>query len=93
MNLPFTIWILYGFIAQVPVALEEAAVIDGCNPFQVYFRIVLPLIRPGLAAAAIFTFRIAWNEFILELVLTNRYTRTLPVATSLFLTDHGIHHQ
>ena len=90
MNLPFTIWILYGFIAQVPKELEEAAVIDGCNPYQVFFRVVLPLIRPGLAAAAIFTFRIAWNEFILSLVLTNRYTRTLPVATSLFLTDHGI---
>lgn len=90
MNLPFTIWILYGFIAQIPKELEEAAVIDGCNPFQVFFRVVLPLIRPGLAAAAIFTFRIAWNEFILALVLTNRYTRTLPVATSLFLTDHGI---
>ena len=90
MNLPFTIWILYGFIAQVPKELEEAAVMDGCNPYQVFFRVVLPLIRPGLAAAAIFTFRIAWNEFILSLVLTNRYTRTLPVATSLFLTDHGI---
>ncbi|UCF91716.1 MAG: carbohydrate ABC transporter permease [Desulfobacterales bacterium] len=90
MNLPFTIWILYGFIAQIPVTLEEAAVIDGCNAFQVYLRVVLPLIRPGLAAAAIFTFRIAWNEFILALVLTNRFTRTLPVATSLFLTDHGI---
>ena len=90
INLPFTIWILYGFIAQIPRELEEAAVIDGCNPYQVFFRVVLPLIRPGLAAAAIFTFRIAWNEFILALVLTNRYTRTLPVATSLFLTDYGI---
>jgi multiple sugar transport system permease protein len=90
MNLPFAIWILYGFIAQIPKELEEAAVIDGCNPYQVFFWVVLPLIRPGLAAAAIFTFRIAWNEFILSLVLTNRYTRTLPVATSLFLTDHGI---
>jgi multiple sugar transport system permease protein len=90
MNLPFAIWILYGFIAQIPKELEEAAVIDGCNPYQVFFRVVLPLIRTGLAAAAIFTFRIAWNEFILSLVLTNRYTRTLPVATSLFLTDHGI---
>ncbi len=90
MNLPFAIWILYGFIAQIPVELEEAAVIDGCNSFDVFFRVVLPLIRPGLAAAAIFTFRIAWNEFILALVLTNRFTRTLPVATSLFLTDHGI---
>jgi multiple sugar transport system permease protein len=51
---------------------------------------VLPLIAPGLAAAAIFTFRLAWNEFILSLVLTNRFTRTLPVAASLYITDTGV---
>jgi multiple sugar transport system permease protein len=51
---------------------------------------ILPLIKPGLAAAAIFTFRISWNEFILALVLTNRMTRTLPVATTIYLTDTGI---
>jgi multiple sugar transport system permease protein len=90
VNLPFTIWLLYGFILQVPVELEEAAAIDGCRPWKVFLRIVLPLIRPGLAAAAIFTFRIAWNEFILALVLTDRSTRTLPVAASLFVTDIGV---
>jgi len=52
--------------------------------------VVLPLIKPGLAAAAIFTFRIAWNEFILALVLTDRTTRTLPVAVSLYVTDIGV---
>ena len=55
-----------------------------------FFRVVLPLIKPGLAAAAIFTFRIAWNEFILALVLTDRSTRTLPVAASLYITDIGV---
>ncbi|WP_375575419.1 carbohydrate ABC transporter permease [Paracidovorax oryzae] len=90
VNLPFTIWLLYGFIQQVPVELEEAAAIDGCGPVEVFWRIVLPLIRPGLAAAAIFTFRIAWNEFILALVLTDRATRTLPVAASLYVTDIGV---
>ena len=90
VNLPFTIWLLYGFILQVPVELEEAAAIDGCGPVQVFFKVVLPLIRPGLAAAAIFTFRIAWNEFILALVLTDRATRTLPVAASLYITDIGV---
>jgi multiple sugar transport system permease protein len=90
VNLPFTIWLLYGFVLQVPVELEEAAAIDGCRPWRVFLRIVLPLIRPGLAAAAIFTFRIAWNEFILALVLTDRSTRTLPVAASLFVTDIGV---
>ena len=90
INLPFVIWILQSFIQQVPIQLEEAARVDGANPFQVFFLIVLPVIKPGLAAAAIFTFRIAWNEFILALVLTNRATRTTPVNISLFLTEHNI---
>ena len=90
VNLPFTIWLLYGFILQVPIELEEAAAIDGCGPVQVFYKVVLPLIKPGLAAASIFTFRIAWNEFILALVLTDRATRTLPVAASLYITDIGV---
>jgi multiple sugar transport system permease protein len=90
VNLPFTIWLLYGFIDQVPIELEEAARMDGCGPIQVFYKVVLPLIKPGLAAASIFTFRIAWNEFILALVLTDRATRTLPVAASLYITDIGV---
>lgn len=90
LNLPFTIWVLHSFIAEIPVELEEAAVLDGCSELGIFLRIIVPLIAPGIAAASIFTFRIAWNEFILSLVLTNRFTRTLPVAVSLFLTDYGI---
>ncbi|ROZ69610.1 carbohydrate ABC transporter permease [Ramlibacter sp. WS9] len=90
VNLPFTIWLLYGFILQVPIELEEAAAIDGCGPLRTFFTVVLPLIKPGIAAASIFTFRIAWNEFILALVLTDRGTRTLPVAASLYITDIGV---
>jgi multiple sugar transport system permease protein len=90
VNLPFTIWLLYGFVLQVPIELEEAAAIDGCGPIRVFTKVLLPLMAPGLAAAAIFTFRIAWNEFILALVLTDRHTRTLPVAASLFITDMGV---
>jgi multiple sugar transport system permease protein len=90
LNLPFTIWVLISFISDVPVELEEAAVMDGCGPWKIFFTVILPLIKPGLAAAAIFTFRIAWNEFILALVLTNRITRTLPVATTIYLTDTGV---
>ena len=90
LNLPFTIWLLYGFIEQVPPELEEAAAIDGCGPFMVFWRIVLPLLKPGLAAAAIFTFRLAWNEFILSFILTNRATRTLPAAISNYITDSGV---
>ncbi len=90
LNLPFTIWLLYGFIEQVPEELEEAAAIDGCGPFEVFWRVILPLLKPGLAAAAIFTFRLAWNEFILSFILTNRHTRTLPASISNYITDTGV---
>ena len=79
MNLPFVIWILQSFIVQVPRSLEEAARVDGAGPFQVFFQIVLPLIKPGLAAAAIFTFRIAWNEYLLASALSDRDTKTVPI--------------
>lgn len=90
LNLPFAIWVLRSFISEIPVELDEAALIDGCSEIGIFFRIIFPLIIPGIAAVSIFVFRIAWNEFLLALVLTNRFTRTLPVATSLYLTDHGI---
>jgi len=90
LNLPFTIWLLYGFVEQLPEELEEAAAIDGCGPFAVFWRVVLPLVSPGLAAAAIFTFRLAWNEFILSFILTNRHTRTLPASISNYITDTGV---
>lgn len=90
MNLPFVIWILQSFIVQVPVQLEEAARMDGAGPFQVFFLIVLPLIKPGLAAAAIFTFRIAWNEFLLANALSNRSTRTVPVTIVNSVTEFDI---
>lgn len=89
INLPFNIWVIRTFIMDLPFELEESAIIDGCSDFSVFTKIVLPLIGPGLSVAGIFTFRMAWNEFILSLVLTDRFTRTLPVAVSLFLTDTG----
>ena len=90
LNLPFSVWLLFGFIQQIPVELEEAALIDGANLFQVLFRVIFPLMGAGFAVSAIFTFRIAWNEFILALFLTNRYTKTLPVFASEFIRDDGV---
>ena len=90
LNLPFSVWLLFGFIQQIPVELEEAALIDGANLFQVLFRVIFPLMGAGFAVSAIFTFRIAWNEFVLALSLTDRYTKTLPVFASEFITDSGV---
>ena len=90
LNLPFCIWLLHTFIMEIPISIEESALIDGCSELTIFSRIVVPLIAPGISVAAIFTFRIAWNEFPLALVLTNRYTRTLPVAVSLYMGEVGI---
>ena len=90
MNLPFVIWILQSFIVQVPMQLEEAARVDGANPFQVFYLVVLPLIKPGIAAASIFTFRVAWNEFLLANALLDRNTRTVPVTIVNSLTEYDI---
>ena len=90
LNLPFAIWLLIGFLRQIPGEIEEAAIVDGCSQWQVFTRIIFPLMRPGFAVAAIFTFRISWNEFLLALVLTDRNTRTLPVGITLFLTEQGV---
>ena len=90
LNLPFTIWLLYGFLEQVPIELKEAAIVDGAGPLRLFFTVIMPLVKPGLAAAAIFTFRIAWNELVIASVLTNRTTRTAPYAVYLFITSEGI---
>jgi N,N'-diacetylchitobiose transport system permease protein len=63
--LPYTIWTLRGFIAAIPRELDEAALIDGCNRFQTFWRIILPLTGPGLVATSVYGFIQAWNEFII----------------------------
>lgn len=75
-------FIIIGFMRVIPKDLDEAALIDGCNFFSVYWRVVLPLLRPGLAVAALFAFRQAWNEYILPLVFTlnSPHLQTLTVG-------------
>ena len=90
LNIPFVTWIIYSFLDQFPPSLEDAAKVDGCTHWQFYYTILIPMIKPGLIAAGIFVFRVCWNEFILALILTNRYTRTLPVQLSLYMSEHNI---
>ena len=81
MNLPFTIWMLKGFFEEVPISIEDAALIDGCSRFQVFYKVALPLIAPGVAATAIFCFMLSWNEFLIALILTSSpQSVTLPVG-------------
>ena len=77
---PFTIWMLRGFVAGVPAELEEAAMVDGLSRTQAFLRITFPLLAPGLVASGVYAFLQAWNEFTVALVvMTNEDSRTLPL--------------
>ena len=88
--LPLCVWMLKGFFDTVPRALEEAAVLDGCTQFEVFFRIVLPLSLPAVAITALFSFITAWNEFLLALVFnTSNDAFTLPVGLASMIPATG----
>ena len=88
--LPFMIWTLRGFVANIPVELEESAMIDGCSRVGSFFRITFPLVGPGLVATAIFGFIQAWNEYIVAYVLlSSPNNQTLTIWLASFTTNHG----
>lgn len=88
--LPFMIWTLRGFITNVPVDLEEAAMVDGATRVGAFMRIVFPLVAPGLIATGIFGFIQAWNEFIIAYVLLSSSSKqTLTIWLTSFTTQHG----
>lgn len=70
-SVPYAVWMLVGFFKTVPIGIEEAAKIDGANKVQVFVKVVLPLVMPGIVATAIYTFINAWNEFLYALILIN----------------------
>jgi len=88
--LPFMVWMLRGFVANIPPDLEEAAMTDGCTRLGAAMRITLPLVGPGLVAAAIFGFIQAWNEYLVAYVLlSSPGNQTLTVWLASFTTNHG----
>jgi multiple sugar transport system permease protein len=70
MNLPLAVWLLLGFFKDIPLEIEESAQIDGCSRFGIFFRVVLPLVTPGLVAAGILSFIFCWNEFLFASILS-----------------------
>jgi multiple sugar transport system permease protein len=90
LNLPFAVWLMTGFFREVPEAVDEAAILDGCGPFSALFRVVLPIVAPGLVATGVFCLLTSWNEFLFSLVLSGRTVKTLPVAVAFYVTDRDI---
>lgn len=90
LNMPFAVWMLKSFIDEIPREIDESARIDGCSNLAVIRRMILPLIKPGLLATAVFCFILAWNEFLLANIFTRRVAVTLPVGISKFITEKQI---
>ena len=90
LNLPFLTWILMGFFEGVPIDLEWAAMTDGATAWSAFWRIVIPVSLPGIAAAGVLGFILSWNEFLFALVLTGPKTQTVPVALAALQSSNGV---
>lgn len=88
-NLPYVIALLLPFFASIPKEYEEAAKVDGCKPFSIYWRIFFPLAAPGIVVAGIFAFLMSWNEFLYALVLTGPRSKTAPIVVNAFLGQYS----
>lgn len=86
ITVPLITWIMISFFEEVPLELEEAARIDGCSRLGVFYRIALPLVRPGLVSAGILALIFTWNSFLFPLILAGVKTKTLPVVVYSFMT-------
>ncbi len=90
VNLPFAVWLMTSFIEQIPVELEECAAVDGATRAQTLLTVVFPLALPGMAATMIFVALLAWNEFLIPVLLAGETAKTLPVYTSGFISARNL---
>ncbi len=81
-SLPYVIWMMRGYIEDIPLELEESALVDGCSRWETLWKVVLPMARSGLFATAVFTFIFAWNDFLFALVLTRTEVTTYTVQVT-----------
>jgi multiple sugar transport system permease protein len=85
LNLPFAVWLLMGFFRDVPQELSQAAMIDGASRMQAFWRVLFPVVLPGVAAVFILSMQYSWNELLFSLQLTTLDTYTLPVGIASFV--------
>jgi len=84
-SVPFCTWMMKGYFDTIPVSLDEAAMVDGCNRIRTFLNVVLPLTKPGLAATGIFSFIAGWNEYLFASQFAQSYDKwTLPVGLASF---------
>ncbi|MFC8191938.1 carbohydrate ABC transporter permease [Cellulomonas sp. NPDC057328] len=90
-SLPFSIWMLSGYLDNIPQELDEAARVDGCSPIGALLRVVLPAARPGVIAVAIYAFMTAWGEVLFASVMTTEENRTLAVGIRQYSTQTNVY--
>ena len=89
VTIPFSVYLLVGYLESVPRSLDEMAIIDGCPPFQVIWRIVFPIMLPGVVATATYAFILCWSEYLFALAfLTKTDMKTMPLALYAFFGEH-----
>jgi multiple sugar transport system permease protein len=89
-NLPFAIWLMNAFFSDLPVSLEEAAMVDGATRFQAFWRVALPLVTPGIVTTAILCLIFAWNDYAFARTFSGPGSQTIPIAASQLITQTGI---
>ncbi|MEM7023822.1 MAG: carbohydrate ABC transporter permease [Pseudomonadota bacterium] len=90
INLPFAVWLMTSFVDQIPRQLEESALVDGASRLVIVTRIVLPLAAPGMAATTVFVALLAWNEFLIPVMLAGEQAKTLPVYIAGFISARNL---
>ncbi len=89
-TIPFSVWLLNGFLNDLPISLEEAALVDGCNRATAFTKIILPVIGPCLVATGSYIFMTSWNEYTFAVMFTNTVSRTIPVALKSLIGQLGV---
>jgi len=89
-NLPFAIWLLTSFFRQIPIEIEEAARVDGASNTRIFVKILLPLAMPGMVATGVFIALLAWNEFLIPVIMAGEDAKTLPVFVASFISNRTL---
>jgi multiple sugar transport system permease protein len=89
-TVPFSVWLMVGFMNQFPMEIEEAARIDGCSKLKAFFHVGIPILRPGIAATCTYIFINSWNEYLYAVMFTNGSTRTLTVEIASYIGQYAV---
>lgn len=90
LNVPLGILLMIGFLQDLPIDIEEAAKIDGCSTLSVLFKIVIPLMKPGIAAVGILTFIFTWNDYLFAVIMSLNKSTPVTLGATMFITSWGI---